>query len=447
MEIAKALTRGTHEHGYAVLDAYRYMLRFANPRSKTTLKVDENGKFKYYFVAYKAWMLGFAQMKKVIVVDGTFLRSNYIEDTPELCIISDRHPSIKKAASIVFPTCHYDFCMRHLGENMRTAFHNGAVVSPFYKAAKAYNIDVFNDHFNQIRDLVPGAAEHLERARFHRLSRAFCPGNRYLHISVSNKYNFMTTNAVESVNSIFNVEREFSITALFDSINRRVFDLDKIPCPYAMTALRVQYGENFGRRIYDYSSPYYRVENCIIVYCEEMNPVPSEESWEVPMEILEREIPPPHVDPSKPGRRRAKRRRGIEESFATRKNKCSICKTAGHKKIYMRKLNCSIVVNLAMSCYSSVATDKFVATTDSSIATDQKLVATDYQLVATSSTAVRFVATTDPYVATDQKLLQQIINLLQLLQQLLDLSQQLAHMLQQLMHLLQQIINLLQLLQ
>ncbi|XP_059289081.1 uncharacterized protein LOC132042573 [Lycium ferocissimum] len=250
MEIAKALTRGTHEQGYAVLDAYRYMLRSANLGSKTALKVNENRKFKYFLVAYKA----FAQMKKVIAVDGTFLRSkykgvllsavahdaenhifpvafcvvdkecdasykyffeqmrSYIEDTPELCIISDRHPSIKKAVSIVFPTCHYGFCMRHLGKNLRTTFHNGAVVSQFYKAAKAYNIDVFNDHFNQIRDLVPGAAEHLERAGFHRWSRAFCPENRY---------NFMMTNAAESVNSMFNVEREFSITALFDSINRR----------------------------------------------------------------------------------------------------------------------------------------------------------------------------------------------------------------------------------
>ncbi|XP_059289382.1 uncharacterized protein LOC132042892 [Lycium ferocissimum] len=253
MEIIKALTRETHEHEYAVLDAYPYMLRSANPGSKTALKVDENGKFKYFFVAYKAWMLGFAQMKKVIAFDGTFLRSkykgvllsavaqdaenhifpvafcvvdkecdasykyffeqmrSYIEDTPELCIISERHPRIKKAVSFVFPTCHYGFCMRHLGKNLRTTFHNGAVVSQFYKTAKAYNIDVFNDHFNQMKDLVPGAAEHLERAGFHRWSRAFCPGNRY---------KFMTTNAAESVNSMFNVERELPITALFDSINR-----------------------------------------------------------------------------------------------------------------------------------------------------------------------------------------------------------------------------------
>jgi len=210
----------------------------------------------------------------------------------------------------------------------------------------------------------------------------------------------MTSNIAESVNAMFEVEREFPIVALFDEINMRfaklfherrmelvnspnilvpsmekqiskninlgnkllahqianykfsinghgdvatvdlqrrmctcrVFDLDKIPCPHAMAALRSQYGAHFGNQIYEYSSSYYSVEKYIIAYCEEINPVPPEDSWIVPLEILEREIPPPYVDPSKPGRRRTKRRRGVGESFPTRKNKCSICKNIGHKR-------------------------------------------------------------------------------------------------------------------
>ncbi|XP_059306239.1 uncharacterized protein LOC132057629 [Lycium ferocissimum] len=200
----------------------------------------------------------------------------------------------------------------------------------------------------------------------------------------------MTTNIVESVNAMFNVEREFPINARFDAINRRfaekfhercmdlidspttfvpsalkfffqnlstgnkllahqianykfkiighgivtidlqsrsctcrVFDLDKIPCPHAMAALRVQYGDDFGRRIYDYSSPYYKVENYIIAYCEEIYPVPSEESWEVPLEILEREIPPPYIDPSKP--EEGGQRGGVESGIiSNEENKCSL---------------------------------------------------------------------------------------------------------------------------
>uniref|UniRef100_M1CCI3 Mutator-like transposase n=1 Tax=Solanum tuberosum TaxID=4113 RepID=M1CCI3_SOLTU len=86
---------------------------------------------------------------------------------------------LAKMVSIVYPSAHYGCCMRHLGENIRNNFHNAKVVSHFYNAAKAYNKVEFYDHFNQIRDMVPKAAEHLESIGFHRWSKAFCPGNRY----------------------------------------------------------------------------------------------------------------------------------------------------------------------------------------------------------------------------------------------------------------------------
>ncbi|KAH0696429.1 hypothetical protein KY290_013792 [Solanum tuberosum] len=300
-------------------------------------------------------------MRKVIAIDGTFLRSKYegvllsavaqdaenhifsvafcvvdkecdvsyeyffqnirsfVDDIDELCIISNRHPSIQKMVSTIYLASHYGCCMRHLRENIRNNFHNSKVVTHFYKATKAYDKCEFNDHFNQIRDLVPKAAKTLERIGFHTWSRAFCPGNRY---------NIMTSNIAESVNFMFDVKREFPIVALFDEINRRfallfhqrrmelvnsanrfvpsiekdiskyvnagnkllahqianykfsvtghgdvatvdlqrrtctcrIFDLDKIPCPHAMAALRAQYGADFGNQIYEYSSPYYSVE-------------------------------------------------------------------------------------------------------------------------------------------------------------------------------------------
>ncbi|KAH0705812.1 hypothetical protein KY289_010888 [Solanum tuberosum] len=393
VEHAKSNVRETHEHVYAVLNAYHYMLEVANPGSKTTLSFDENGRFKYFFVSYASWITGFQEMRKVIVIDGTFLRSKYegvllsavaqdaenhifsvalcvvdkecdasyeyffqimrsfIDDTDELCIISDIHPSIRKMISTIYLASHYGCCMRHLGENIQNNFHNSKVVTHFY-TAKAYDICEFNDHFNQLRDLVPKAVVTLERIGFHTWSKGFYPGNRY---------NIMTSNIAESVNSMSDVEREFLIIALFDEINRRfallvqqrrmelvnsanrfvpsiekdiskyvnagnkllahqianymfsvtghgdvatvdlqrrtctcrIFYLDKIPCPHAMAALRAQYGANFGNQIYEYSSPYYSVEKYIMAYCEEIHPVPPEDSWIVPLDVIEREIPPP----------------------------------------------------------------------------------------------------------------------------------------------------------
>ncbi|KAH0779304.1 hypothetical protein KY290_005731 [Solanum tuberosum] len=211
IEHVKSNIRGTYEHRYAVLNAYRYMLEVANPGSKTALSLDENGRFKYFFVSYAAWITSLQEVRKVIAIDETFLRSKYeggllsavaqdaenhifsvafcvvdkkcdasyefffqnmrsfVDDTDELCIISDRYPSIRKMVSTIYPASHYGCCMRHLGENIRNKFHNSK-------------------------------------------SRAFCPGNRY---------NIMTSNITESVNVMFDVERKFPIVALFDEINRR----------------------------------------------------------------------------------------------------------------------------------------------------------------------------------------------------------------------------------
>lgn len=53
-EIQKSLVRGTHEHGYGVINVYSHMIRTSNWESKTTVKIDENGRFKYFFVTYGA---------------------------------------------------------------------------------------------------------------------------------------------------------------------------------------------------------------------------------------------------------------------------------------------------------------------------------------------------------------------------------------------------------
>ena len=77
MEYAKSNVWGTHDHEYTVLNAYHYMLEVVNPGSKTTLSLNQNKRFQYFFISYDSWIIGFQEMIKVIVVDGTFLRSKY----------------------------------------------------------------------------------------------------------------------------------------------------------------------------------------------------------------------------------------------------------------------------------------------------------------------------------------------------------------------------------
>ncbi|XP_059315712.1 uncharacterized protein LOC132066415 [Lycium ferocissimum] len=230
------------------------MIHVINEGSKTDLKVDSRGRFLYFFVSYGAWINGFAYTRKVLAVDGTHLFGKYdgvllsamaldtenhifplafcvvnsecdasyqyffeqlleiVPNTNELCIISYRHSSIKKAVSKIYTEAHYGACMRHLGESIRKNFHYGDWMHHFYDAAKAYQKDEFNDHFQKIKDLDMSVAKYLEDVGFHRWSRAHFPGNRY---------DVMTTNIAESINSMFLAKRELPITALFNSINRR----------------------------------------------------------------------------------------------------------------------------------------------------------------------------------------------------------------------------------
>ncbi|KAG5601404.1 hypothetical protein H5410_032774 [Solanum commersonii] len=272
---------------------------------------------------------------------------SFVDDTDELYIIFYRHPSIRKMVSTIYPASYYGCCMRHLGENIRNNFHNSKVVTHFYKAAKTYDRCEFNDHFNQIRDLIPKAAETLERIEFHTWSRAFCPGNRY---------NIMTSNIAESVNSMFDVEREFSIVSLFDEINRRfalLFHQRRMELVNSANRFvpsiekDISKYVNAGNKLLAHQIANYKFSitghgyvatvdlqrrtcTCRIFYLDkipcphamEIHPVPPKDSLIVPLDAIEKEIHLPYVDKSKPGRRRYKRRRGVGDSFLIRKNKC-----------------------------------------------------------------------------------------------------------------------------
>ncbi|XP_060175434.1 uncharacterized protein LOC132606111 [Lycium barbarum] len=112
----------------------------------------------------------------------------------------------------------------------------------------------------------------------------------------------------------------------------RKFDLDKIHCSHAMAALRSKFGDEYGKMIYEYSSSYYKVESYVLAYADPIFPVPAEEFWNPPPEILQRRIPPPEKK-TKRGRKQMKRVPGVAEGFSKKKfNKFSLRKRFGHKK-------------------------------------------------------------------------------------------------------------------
>lgn len=70
--------RGIPEKSYGKIPKYLYMLEEANPGTYTNLETDCDGRFKYLFISFGQSIRGFYKaLRRVIVVDGTFLKSKY----------------------------------------------------------------------------------------------------------------------------------------------------------------------------------------------------------------------------------------------------------------------------------------------------------------------------------------------------------------------------------
>ena len=53
-----------------------------------------------------------------------------------MVVISDRHKSIAKAVSSVFPEAKIAACMQHLSSNLKVNFYHGAIEPFFIRCAK-----------------------------------------------------------------------------------------------------------------------------------------------------------------------------------------------------------------------------------------------------------------------------------------------------------------------
>ncbi|CAA7049523.1 unnamed protein product [Microthlaspi erraticum] len=248
---ARNLIRGSAESGYSDLPTYLHQIRKANPGTFTRLEVDEFDRFKYLFLAFGASIVGFSYMRKVIVVDGTFLSgkykgtlllataqdgnfqifpiayavvdtenddswewffqqlSNVIPDDEELAIISDRHISIGNAIGKVYPKSSRGICTYHLYKNVLQRYGGGEAFRWVKKAANAFRMSDFIKIFDEIKGMNPALHKYLVKADVRKWARVHFPGDRY---------NLTTTNIAESINKQISSSRSLPIVRLLDAI-------------------------------------------------------------------------------------------------------------------------------------------------------------------------------------------------------------------------------------
>ncbi|XP_010532421.1 PREDICTED: uncharacterized protein LOC104808441 [Tarenaya hassleriana] len=159
---AESEIRGDPAEHFRKLPGWLYMLQKRNPGTIVNLELDMDGRsFKYLFIALGATVKGWNYMRKVVVIDVTFLTGQYkgtlvvataqdgdhhqyplawgiidrekdaswrwfmerlinaIPDGPGVVVISDRHTSIIKTVREVYKEASYGFCARHMAQNLK----------------------------------------------------------------------------------------------------------------------------------------------------------------------------------------------------------------------------------------------------------------------------------------------------------------------------------------
>ncbi|XP_013617146.1 PREDICTED: uncharacterized protein LOC106323595 [Brassica oleracea var. oleracea] len=249
--VARDLVMGSSENGYEELPSYLHKIRMANPGTLARLEVDANNRFKYLFLTFSASITGFPFMRKVVVVDGIFLQGKYkgtlliatsqdanfqifpiafavvdtkndeswtwffrqlsrvIPDDEGLALISERHKSIRKAISVVYPLGSTGIFTYHLYKNILLRYRGRDLFGLVKKAAYSFRLADFEASFETIKGLNPYLHAYLERADVCKWARAHFRGDRY---------NILTSNIAESINRALSDVRSLPIVRLLESI-------------------------------------------------------------------------------------------------------------------------------------------------------------------------------------------------------------------------------------
>ncbi|XP_019236164.1 PREDICTED: uncharacterized protein LOC109216462 [Nicotiana attenuata] len=429
-EKALKFLRGHPPDSYSRLPSYLYILEKTYAGTVVNLKKTEDDCFLYAFVALSTSIKGWEYCRPVVVVDGTFLKSEYrgimlttstmdaagsilpltyavvdsendaawncfyeqfkdaYGEKPNMCVVSDRNESILKATSIVYTGIPHYACMWYIWTNVRSKFNKGHLkLSELYFAtARSYIIDEFNERMSKIEEIDVRVKAYLYNIGYHRWSQ--------VHDTVNKRWT-MTSNIIESLNTltkdarelptvdlleymrtlleswnnekllkangtftylgkIYNKELEDNMTlsqkmrvrasidhihTVLDGVKRFIvclqnkrcscgqFQLDELPCPHALAALRHK-DESYE----NYCSPYYTRGSLLKTYETPVDSLPDESKWNVPQHIADEVVKPP-TGKRQLGRPQKQRYKPFDEVKAKKyKVSCGNYGLEGHNK-------------------------------------------------------------------------------------------------------------------
>ncbi|XP_075092395.1 protein FAR1-RELATED SEQUENCE 4-like [Nicotiana tabacum] len=353
---ASALIRGSPEENYELLCSYLYMMTSKNPGTYTNIKIDDNNRFLYMFYAYGSSIAGWNHCRPVIAIDATFLKLKYrgvlmisvskdannqifplafgiaesennnsyewyfsqlrnaIGSRENLIFLSDRHQAIANGIVKVYPESHHGICIYHLEQNLKRRKVKSEVIKLFQSAARVYKRKEFDIYMSDIANVDKKTYDYLMEEPPERWARSCSPQRRY---------DMLTTNIVESMNSVLLEAMELPILRMMDFI-------------------QVKLQHWFYERRNKAEGTFYDVSCWVeeelknridLAFTLNVFPVDSwrhTDSWIVPESVKSQIVKPPDFKVP-PGRRQKKRHiPATEPSKIT--FKCGRCRRIGHNR-------------------------------------------------------------------------------------------------------------------
>ena len=238
---------------FQTLPAYFYMLKQANPGTLTNIETDSKDRFKYGFMAIGVCLQGFIRViRPVVSIDATHLTGSLkgvlliasakdgdskiyplafgfaaseckgswtwflselkkgIGSPQDLVIVSDRHRGIISAMNEVFPYAQHAFCVFHIAQKFRRSSKNQSLARQFfYNACYQHRRDDCDIDLQQMAACNQRYYNDVMKIGVDKFTNAYCPKNRY---------QMMSTQLAESMNSALLDLRKLPIAAIAEQI-------------------------------------------------------------------------------------------------------------------------------------------------------------------------------------------------------------------------------------
>ncbi|XP_075091665.1 uncharacterized protein LOC142171859 [Nicotiana tabacum] len=280
------LLRGIPRKSYTKLSGHLYMINMTNPGkffplAYAVVDSENDASWEWFFEMFRQ---AFGERER-------------------MCIVSDRHASILKGASIVYPEVSHCVCIFYLWNNIKKQFkkNHDRLREVFFAMARAYKIEDFNRPMQDMDSIDKRVRGYLFQVGFEKWSITHFTVNRSMNntnrmtamstfAGLEKKYNEvlketsylshkMTVRpSTDYVYVVIDTEQRRNIVCLQkrECLCKR-FQVDEIPCPHAMAVLDYTHIE-----APKYCSAYYTNQYFKKTYEVPINPLPDETTWDLP---------------------------------------------------------------------------------------------------------------------------------------------------------------------